>query len=116
MLWHCIRVPRWRLLGRGNKALYTLGRADVYHQSHVYKSCCFTGLAAEIGDNRTNVTFETRIFQITTDTRYIQGDWILFTHEGGVDVGDVDEKAEKLLIPVDLSKLVDRFSRLAWLY
>lgn len=32
----------------------------------------------------------------------IQGDWILFTHEGGVDVGDVDEKAEKLLIPVDL--------------
>ncbi|TLS25422.1 hypothetical protein PpBr36_07210 [Pyricularia pennisetigena] len=32
------------------------------------------------------------------------GDWILFTHEGGVDVGDVDEKAEKLLIPVDLSE------------
>ncbi|MCJ1327086.1 glutathione synthetase ATP-binding domain-like protein [Thelotrema lepadinum] len=33
-----------------------------------------------------------------------EGDWILFTHEGGVDVGDVDEKAEKLLIPIDLSK------------
>lgn len=33
-----------------------------------------------------------------------QGDWILFTHEGGVDVGDVDAKAEKLLIPVDLSQ------------
>ena len=33
-----------------------------------------------------------------------QGDWILFTHEGGVDVGDVDEKAEKLLIPVDLKE------------
>ncbi|KAI2632496.1 hypothetical protein GGS26DRAFT_590931 [Hypomontagnella submonticulosa] len=32
------------------------------------------------------------------------GDWILFTHEGGVDVGDVDAKAEKLLIPVDLSQ------------
>jgi ATP citrate (pro-S)-lyase len=32
-----------------------------------------------------------------------QGDWIYFTHEGGVDVGDVDAKAEKLLIPVDLS-------------
>jgi len=32
------------------------------------------------------------------------GDWILFTHEGGVDVGDVDAKAEKILIPVDLSK------------
>ncbi|KXX79969.1 putative ATP-citrate synthase subunit 2 [Madurella mycetomatis] len=35
---------------------------------------------------------------------YINGDWILFTHEGGVDVGDVDAKAEKLLIPVDLSE------------
>lgn len=33
-----------------------------------------------------------------------QGDWILFTHEGGVDVGDVDTKAKKLLIPVDLSQ------------
>ncbi|KAH8629090.1 ATP-citrate synthase (ATP-citrate (pro-S-)-lyase) [Alternaria alternata] len=33
-----------------------------------------------------------------------EGDWILFTHEGGVDVGDVDEKAEKLLIPVDLKE------------
>lgn len=33
-----------------------------------------------------------------------QGDWILFTHEGGVDVGDVDAKAEKLLVPVDLSE------------
>jgi ATP citrate (pro-S)-lyase len=33
-----------------------------------------------------------------------QGDWIYFTHEGGVDVGDVDAKAEKLLVPVDLSK------------
>ncbi|EME78441.1 uncharacterized protein MYCFIDRAFT_51692 [Pseudocercospora fijiensis CIRAD86] len=33
-----------------------------------------------------------------------EGDWILFYHEGGVDVGDVDEKAEKLLIPVDLAQ------------
>ena len=33
-----------------------------------------------------------------------EGDWILFTHEGGVDVGDVDEKAEKILVPVDLSE------------
>jgi len=32
-----------------------------------------------------------------------EGDWILFTHEGGVDVGDVDAKAEKILIPVDLN-------------
>ncbi|KAI1934784.1 beta subunit of ATP citrate lyase [Ophidiomyces ophidiicola] len=31
-----------------------------------------------------------------------EGDWILFTHEGGVDVGDVDAKAEKLLVPVNL--------------
>lgn len=29
-----------------------------------------------------------------------EGDYILFTHEGGVDVGDVDAKAYKLLIPV----------------
>lgn len=34
----------------------------------------------------------------------MQGDWILFTHEGGVDVGDVDAKAKKILIPVDLSE------------
>jgi ATP citrate (pro-S)-lyase len=37
-------------------------------------------------------------------TDHPQGDWILFTHEGGVDVGDVDAKAEKLLIPVDLTQ------------
>ncbi|KAL1411666.1 ATP citrate lyase subunit 1 [Vanrija albida] len=29
-----------------------------------------------------------------------EGDWIYFTHEGGVDVGDVDAKALKLLLPV----------------
>jgi ATP citrate (pro-S)-lyase len=33
-----------------------------------------------------------------------KGDWILFYHEGGVEVGDVDAKAEKLLIPVDLKE------------
>lgn len=33
-----------------------------------------------------------------------EGDWILFYHEGGVEVGDVDAKAEKLLIPVDLKE------------
>ncbi|KAI0013982.1 hypothetical protein F4779DRAFT_562145 [Xylariaceae sp. FL0662B] len=33
-----------------------------------------------------------------------EGDWILFYHEGGVEVGNVDEKAEKLLIPVDLAE------------
>ncbi|GAA97290.1 uncharacterized protein L969DRAFT_84276 [Mixia osmundae IAM 14324] len=30
-----------------------------------------------------------------------EGDIILFTHEGGIEVGDVDAKALKLLIPVD---------------
>ncbi|RSH86479.1 citrate synthase [Apiotrichum porosum] len=30
-----------------------------------------------------------------------EGDWIYFTHEGGVDVGDVDAKALKLLLPVN---------------
>ncbi|KAJ3010565.1 citrate synthase [Thoreauomyces humboldtii] len=29
-----------------------------------------------------------------------EGDWILFTHEGGVDVGDVDAKARKILIDI----------------
>ncbi|EPS43335.1 hypothetical protein H072_2667 [Dactylellina haptotyla CBS 200.50] len=33
-----------------------------------------------------------------------EGDYILFTHEGGVDVGDVDAKAKKILIPVDLKE------------
>lgn len=33
-----------------------------------------------------------------------EGDWILFYHEGGVDVGDVDSKASKLLIPVDIEE------------
>ena len=28
----------------------------------------------------------------------------MFTHEGGIDVGDVDAKAKKILIPVDLTK------------
>ena len=30
-----------------------------------------------------------------------EGDFILFTHEGGVDVGDVDAKASKLLVRVN---------------
>ncbi|KAJ3045590.1 citrate synthase [Rhizophlyctis rosea] len=30
-----------------------------------------------------------------------EGDWILFTHEGGVDVGDVDAKAKKILVEVN---------------
>ncbi|CAO3659821.1 hypothetical protein G6F70_001391 [Rhizopus microsporus] len=30
-----------------------------------------------------------------------EGDYILFTHEGGIDIGDVDAKALKLLIPVN---------------
>lgn len=31
-----------------------------------------------------------------------EGDWILFYHEGGVDVGDVDAKASKFLMPIDI--------------
>ncbi|KAG0786432.1 hypothetical protein G6F22_007629 [Rhizopus arrhizus] len=30
-----------------------------------------------------------------------EGDYILFTHEGGIDIGDVDAKALKLLVPVN---------------
>lgn len=30
-----------------------------------------------------------------------EGDYVLFHHEGGVDVGDVDAKASKLLVGVD---------------
>lgn len=30
-----------------------------------------------------------------------EGDYVLFHHEGGVDVGDVDAKAQKLLVGVD---------------
>ncbi|KAI8985209.1 citrate synthase-like protein [Pilobolus umbonatus] len=30
-----------------------------------------------------------------------EGDYILFTHEGGIDIGDVDAKALKLLVPVE---------------
>ena len=37
-----------------------------------------------------------------------EGDWIWFCHEGGVDIGDVDAKAEKLLVPVDLSQYPSR--------
>ena len=30
-----------------------------------------------------------------------EGDYVLFHHQGGVDVGDVDAKAQKLLVGVD---------------
>lgn len=30
-----------------------------------------------------------------------EGDYVLFHHEGGVDVGDVDSKAQKVLVGVD---------------
>ncbi len=33
-----------------------------------------------------------------------EGDWILFYHEGGVDVGDVDAKASRILIPIDIEE------------
>ncbi|EPX74731.1 ATP-citrate synthase subunit 2 [Schizosaccharomyces octosporus yFS286] len=37
-----------------------------------------------------------------------EGDWILFCNEGGVDVGDVDAKAKKILIPVCLDNFPSR--------
>ena len=37
-----------------------------------------------------------------------EGDNILFTHEGGVDVGDVDAKAQKLLVSPDLQEFPSR--------
>ncbi|KAJ8344700.1 hypothetical protein SKAU_G00288930 [Synaphobranchus kaupii] len=36
-----------------------------------------------------------------------EGDYVLFHHEGGVDVGDVDSKAQKLLVAVDDTLSVD---------
>lgn len=30
-----------------------------------------------------------------------EGDEILFTHEGGVDIGDVDAKAKKIMVKVN---------------
>lgn len=30
-----------------------------------------------------------------------EGDYVLFHHEGGVDVGDVDTKAQRLMVAVD---------------
>eukprot|EP00124_Ichthyophonus_hoferi_P000427 Ihof_evm20s15 gene=Ihof_evmTU20s15 len=41
-----------------------------------------------------------------------EGNTILFYHEGGVDVGDVDAKAEALVIPIDNSLTVDDVTRL----
>lgn len=40
-----------------------------------------------------------------------EGDYVLFHHEGGVDVGDVDAKAQKLLIGVDEKISEDRVKR-----
>ncbi|CAO1627408.1 unnamed protein product [Parajaminaea phylloscopi] len=42
---------------------------------------------------------DTEFYVCITSAR--EGDYVLFTHEGGVDVGDVDAKALKLLIPAD---------------
>lgn len=30
-----------------------------------------------------------------------EGDYVLFHHQGGMDVGDVDAKAQKLMVRVD---------------
>lgn len=50
--------------------------------------------------------FPTKRFSIQEEEFYVciyatrEGDYVLFHHEGGVDVGDVDAKAKKLLIGV----------------
>lgn len=36
-----------------------------------------------------------------------QGDTILFHHQGGVDIGDVDAKAKTLLVAIDHTPTVD---------
>ena len=36
-----------------------------------------------------------------------EGDTILFTPEGGVDIGDVDAKAEKMEVDVDADGVID---------
>lgn len=40
-----------------------------------------------------------------------QGDTILFHHEGGVDIGDVDSKALKIDIPIDEKPTVDQIKK-----
>lgn len=39
------------------------------------------------------------------------GDTILFTHEGGVDIGDVDAKSLKLEIPIETRPTVEKISK-----
>ena len=58
----------------------------------------FISFFTQIGDESTTAQGNNWLMQ----TILLQGDYILFTHEGGVDVGDVDAKAEKLLVPVNL--------------
>lgn len=36
------------------------------------------------------------------------GDTILFHHEGGVDIGDVDAKAKSLHVPIDVFPTLDQ--------
>lgn len=42
-----------------------------------------------------------------------EGETILFHHEGGIDIGDVDSKALKLTVPIDEQlKMADVMSKL----
>jgi ATP citrate (pro-S)-lyase len=73
-------------------------------------SRCLTNYVAQV-DKTTGVlhTFIIEPFvPHPSDTEYYiciqsirEGDEILFTHQGGVDVGDVDAKAKRLLVSVD---------------
>uniref|UniRef100_H2UUH3 ATP-citrate synthase n=1 Tax=Takifugu rubripes TaxID=31033 RepID=H2UUH3_TAKRU len=49
--------------------------------------------------NAPSINIEEEFYVCIYATR--EGDFVLFHHEGGVDVGDVDAKAKKLLIGVD---------------
>jgi len=39
------------------------------------------------------------------------GDTILFTHEGGVDIGDVDAKSDKLEVPIETRPTLEKISK-----
>ncbi|KAM7321193.1 hypothetical protein ACRRTK_019285 [Alexandromys fortis] len=59
----------------------------------LYKYICTTSAI----QNRLNQTEEFYVCIYATR----EGDYVLFHHKGGMDVGDVDAKAQKLLMGVD---------------
>ncbi len=57
--------------------------------------------------------FKCSFFYFQSDEAYVciystrENDVILFTHEGGVDIGDVDAKANKMVVDADRDGKVD---------